>query len=234
MNIKGIIFDKDGTLFDFQKSWGDTTFNFLTMLSDGNSNVLVKLADILNFDLNQKLFYPESIFIAGTTDETMALLQPIIPKKSKATILAIQTYCYANQKQIPVKNLVHILQNLYKTGYSMSVATNDLEKPTLTQLRNAKILNFFSAVIGADSGFGAKPEPSQLIELKIRTQLKSEEIVMVGDSTHDMIAAKNAGFRSFGVLTGVASRCDLKPYSDVVFKDISYLSSWLKKQNTKK
>ena len=104
MNIKGIIFDKDGTLFDFQSSWSDKTFEFLKILSDGNSDLLIKLADALNFDLNHKLFYPESIFIAGTTNETIELLHPIIPEKTKNNILAIHTHCYVNQKQIPVKN----------------------------------------------------------------------------------------------------------------------------------
>ena len=57
MNIKGIVFDKDGTLFDFQSSWGETTFKFLRRLSNGNIDVLAKLADELQFDLNKKVFY---------------------------------------------------------------------------------------------------------------------------------------------------------------------------------
>ena len=114
----------------------------------------------------------------------------------------------------------------------MSVATNDLEGPTKTQLKNAGILNFFSDVLGADSGYGAKPEPLQLIELKRRKRLKSHQLLMVGDSPHDLIAAKNAGVKSFGVLTGVASRTDLEAHSKIVCEDISYLSAWLKKQNS--
>ena len=232
MNIKGIIFDKDGTLFDFQRSWGDKTFYFLNALSGGSSHLLNKLANKLSFDLNQKIFYPDSIFIAGTADETVALLQPLIPERSTENIKAIQTQSYANQKQIPVKNLFNILKNLYAAGYIMSVATNDLEGPTKTQLKNAGILNFFSDVLGADSGYGAKPNPLQLIELKRRKNLKSQQILMVGDSPHDLIAAKNAGVKSFGVLTGVASRTDLEAHSKIVCEDISYLSAWLKKQNS--
>ena len=83
MNIKAIIFDKDGTLFDFQNSWGDITFEFLKILSGENTDLLNKLANELNFNLNQKIFHPESAFIAGTTDETITLLQPLIPEMSK-------------------------------------------------------------------------------------------------------------------------------------------------------
>ena len=232
MNIKGIIFDKDGTLFDFQRSWGDKTFYFLKTLSGGSSHLLNKLANKISFDLNKKIFYPDSIFIAGTADETTALLQTLIPGKSTENIKYIQAQSYANQKQIPVKNLFNILKKLYTAGYIMSVATNDLEAPTITHLKNAGILNFFSDVLGADSGYGAKPEPLQLIELKRRKNLKSHQLLMVGDSPHDLIAAKNAGVKSFGVLTGVASRADLEAHSEVVCEDISYLSPWLEKQNS--
>ena len=230
MNIKGIIFDKDGTLFDFQSSWGEKTFEFLKILSNGSSPVLLKLANALNFDLDQRLFHPNSIFIAGTTDETLALIQPIIPKKNKDFILTIHKECYANQKQIPVKNLFNVLHYLHKIGYMLGVVTNDLEQPTINQLRDGRILQFFSTVLGSDSGYGAKPKPSQLIEFQRRKGLLAREILMVGDSTHDMVAAKAAGMRSFAVLTGVASRSDLEPYAETVFDDISFLPNWLKKQ----
>ena len=232
MNIKGIVFDKDGTLFDFQSSWGNTTFKFLQTLSNGNIDVLAKLADELQFDLNKKVFYPKSIFIAGTTGETINLIKALMPEKKEEDILAMHAESYSNQKQVPIKDLFNILQNLHDAGYLMSVATNDLVGPTIFQLREANILGFFTYVIGADSGYGAKPSPTQLRELEKRKGLKPSEILMVGDSTHDMIAANRAGFRSFSVLTGVASINELKPFSEVVFQDISYLFKWLEKQNS--
>ena len=232
MKIKGIIFDKDGTLFDFQSSWGKATFEFLTLLSDGDSLVLSKLATTLNFDLARKIFLPNSIFIAGTTCETIALFQSILPKKSKDEILKLHSYCYSKQKQIPIKNLHTILKRLHKTGFVLSVATNDLYQPTIRQLKEARIFKFFSFIIGADSGFGAKPAPSQLNELKERKGLGPEEIVMVGDSPTDMIAAKSGGFNSFGVLTGVADKHELELYTEAVFKDISFLWGWLEEHNS--
>ena len=231
MNIKGIIFDKDGTLFDFQSSWGEITFQFLKKLSDGNSSTLEKLAKVLHFDLKTKLFNRDSVFISGTTSETIAMLQPIIPQKNKDQIFSIHHHCYENQKQIPIKNLYKILLNLHKKGYQMAISTNDLVGLTNMQLKDTDIFNFFSAIIGSDSGYGAKPNPSQLIEIQKKMRLKSREIVMVGDSASDMLAAKSAGMRTFAVLTGVALKEDLEPFSEIVVRDISYLPKWLKAQN---
>ena len=231
MSIKGIIFDKDGTLFDFQSSWGASTFDFLSSLSDGNSTTLEDLGHALRFDLKQKVFFPDSIFIAGTARQTMDLLRPIIPNQTEGDILEKQQLSYSNLEQIPVKNLHGILKQLNDLGYLLNIATNDLKDSTLTQLKKFDIANFFIEVIGSDSGYGAKPEPSQLLEIARAVGLKASEAVMVGDSVHDMIAARKANFKAIGVLTGVATKKDLQPYSDVVFNDISYLLSWIEKQN---
>ena len=234
MSIKGIVFDKDGTLFDFQSSWGSSTFNFLSSLSDGNSATLEDLGHALKFDLEQKIFFPDSIFIAGTARQTMDLLRPIIPKKTEADILAEQQFHYTNLEQRPVKNLYKILKKLSDLGYVLNVATNDLKRPTISQLKQVDIADFFIEIIGSDSGYGAKPESSQLLAISRKIGLEPSEIVMVGDSTHDMIAARRANFRAFGVLTGVAKKHDLQPYSDAVFDDISYLLSWIECQNITK
>ena len=231
MRIKGIVFDKDGTLFDFQSSWGLATFDFLIGLSDGNSSTLDSLGQALGFDLQQKIFFPDSIFIAGTAQETMDKLKPIIPKKTAEDILTAQRFHYSNLEQKPVKNLDKILKRLNQLGYSINLATNDLEASAISQLKNSNISEFFAEIIGADSGYGAKPEPSQLLAISKKIGLEPSEIVMVGDSTHDMIAARRANFRACAVLTGVATELDLQAYSDAVFDDISYLLSWIEDQN---
>lgn len=234
MCIKGIIFDKDGTLFDFQSSWGTSTFNLLLSLSDGNSAILEALGKALKFNLKQKVFYPDSIFISGTARQTMALISPIVPKKSEADILAAQKFHYSNLKQQPVKDLYKILNHLSELGYLLNIATNDLETSTISELKEVGVYKFFNSIIGADSGYGSKPEPSQLIAISQIISLESSEIIMVGDSVNDMVAAKKAHFTAIGVLTGVASKQDLQPFSDVVLDDISHLLPWIETQNSTK
>ena len=201
MSIKGIVFDKDGTLFDFQSSWGASTFDFLFSLSDGNSSTLDALGYALKFDLKQKVFLSDSIFIAGTARQTMDLIRPIIPRKTEFDIVTAQQLHYSNLEQRPVKDLHKILKRLSDLGYLMNIATNDLEAATVSQLEKVGIANFFIEIIGSDSGYGAKPEPSQLQAISRMIGLEPAEIVMVGDSANDMVAAKSANCRALGVLT---------------------------------
>ncbi|MBC7181003.1 MAG: HAD hydrolase-like protein, partial [Roseovarius sp.] len=52
-------------------------------------------------------------------------------------------------------------------------------------------------------------------------------VVMVGDSTHDLMAGRAAGMQCVGVLTGTASRADLESLADIVLPDIGHIPAWL-------
>ena len=57
--------------------------------------------------------------------------------------------------------------------------------------------------------------------------MEPEEVVMVGDSAHDMIAARSAGMHRVAVLTGVATRAQLEPLAQAVLPSVADLPRWL-------
>ena len=59
---------------------------------------------------------------------------------------------------------------------------------------------------GFDSGFGAKPALGPLLAFATAMGLLPDQVVMVGDSPHDLIAGRAARMHTIGVLTGLASR----------------------------
>ena len=46
MNIRGVIFDKDGTLFDFQRTWGIWTAQVLARIAGSDEELLEQLARV--------------------------------------------------------------------------------------------------------------------------------------------------------------------------------------------
>ena len=50
MNIRGVIFDKDGTLFDFQSTWGIWTAQVLARIAGSDEALLQQLAQALDYD----------------------------------------------------------------------------------------------------------------------------------------------------------------------------------------
>ena len=221
--IKGIVFDKDGTLFDFSLSWTSWTTRIITVLSKNNNVETSKLADALGFDLNNNRFKNGSSFIAGTVAETAKKISQVIPNKSEIELEDFLILEATNQSQTPVKGLESTLLSLNRNGFILGVATNDAEGAAISHLKNARIYEHFDFVVGYDSGFGSKPEPGQIIAFCTQMHLKPNEVLMIGDSTHDLIASINAGTIPIGVLTGPAVKADLKPYSSRILNSIEDL-----------
>ncbi|NMV11770.1 HAD-IA family hydrolase, partial [Vibrio parahaemolyticus] len=60
----------------------------------------------------------------------------------------------------------------------------------------------FVDVLGGDAFPEKKPNPVALNWLMEKHQIQPSEMLMVGDSKHDILAAKNAGCASFGLTYG--------------------------------
>ena len=123
--------------------------------------------------------------------------------------------------------LYPFLQALRRRGLRLGVATNDAEMPARAHLTAAGVVELFDFVAGSDSGFGAKPGPGQLQGFLQAMDLLPEQVLMVGDSLHDLRAGRAAGMRTAAVLTGIADTQQLEPYADVVLPDIGHLPAWL-------
>ena len=65
MKVSGILFDKDGTLFDFQKTWGKWAKIFLDEISNGSEKNAIKLGKHIGYDYTMEEFESDSIVIAS-------------------------------------------------------------------------------------------------------------------------------------------------------------------------
>ena len=54
MNIRAVIFDKDGTLFDFQDTWGVWTGSVLARIAGSDAAMFQSLAQALKYDVIAK------------------------------------------------------------------------------------------------------------------------------------------------------------------------------------
>ena len=224
--IAGIIFDKDGTLFDFRLSWGGWTADLLRALTTG-PEAAEFLGKVIGYDLATGVFAPDSPVIAATPHDIADHLLPHLPGQSRAGLVDRMTALSAATKMQPAVPLLPLLSHLRARGLKIGLATNDTEAPARAHLSAAGILHLFDFVAGCDSGFGAKPAPGQLLAFAARFGLDAVQVAMVGDSRHDLLAGRAAGMQAVAVLTGIADAADLAPHADVVLPDISALPQWI-------
>lgn len=225
--MNGILFDKDGVLFDFQRTWGVWADRMITMFADGDADLAQRLADVLDFDRDTRLFRPGSFAIAGTAREVALAVAREMPGSASEEIYQTLNREAAKTKAVEAVPLRATLSALSARGLKLGVATNDTERAARAQLASVDAVSCFDFIAGSDSGHGAKPAPGMCTAFATAVKLPPAQLVMVGDSTHDIDAGRAAGFICVAVLTGVATRADLTPHADVVLPDIAALGAWL-------
>jgi phosphoglycolate phosphatase len=224
--VDGILFDKDGTLFDFQNSWGAWASVLIADLAANDAHAL-RLAQALKFDPDRRTFSAGSPVIAGTAKDIVAVLAPFVPALDPRALEDRINRLAASAPMAEVVPLRPYLARLRQRGLALGLATNDSEVPARAHLDAHRITDQFDFIAGYDSGHGSKPKPGMCLAFAQAVSLAPDRCVMVGDSRHDLEAGAAAGMRCVGVLTGVAERADLTGLADVVLDHIGLLPDWL-------
>ena len=232
MDIRGVIFDKDGTLFDFQSTWGIWTAQILVRIAGSDGVLLGQLARALGYDTEARRVQPGSVIVAGTPMEIAAVIHGYMPAMSQTQIFDWLNKEAETAPQVLVTDLHRLTAELRRINLGLCVMTNDAENPARAHLASVEALDLFDFVIGSDSGFGAKPDAAPLLALADKMDIPAAACVMVGDSNHDLHAGRAAGMRVVAVLTGLAKVAELAPLADAVLPDVSYLPAWISAQNS--
>jgi phosphoglycolate phosphatase len=231
--IHGILFDKDGTLFDFQATWKRVIETVLdTLAPDRDAWSLMARAG--GYDPVRGCFLPGSPVVAGTTGEIAQLWSGFRPDLGAAKIerilddtgldtLADPTALFPTTADLP-----GLLAGLRSSGYTLGIATHDSEQGARIQLGAVGAQSAFDFIAGYDSGHGLKPGPGMLLAFAEAMEITPASVVMVGDSRHDLEVGRNAGAAmAVGVLTGPATREDLAPFADHILPSIEHLPALL-------
>ena len=231
-NIRGILFDKDGTLFDFHKSWSSWMAFVLGGLSGGNVAHAERAGLDLGFDFAAGRFDLNSQFVTGTPETTLGILGRSFPELGQQEIYGVLAEATVRARQVEVVPLRPLMIRLAGSGFALGIATNDHEATAKTHLEQSGVLDHFEFVAGSDSGFGAKPDTGMLLAFCELTGIDPGQVAMVGDSAWDLEAGRAAGMTSVGVLTGTATRRMLSPVADVILNHIGELPGWLGLETT--
>jgi phosphoglycolate phosphatase len=133
--IRGLVFDKDGTLFDFRRSWASWTSRLLADLSEGDPVRARALGARIGFDPWTGLFARDSVVIAGTPEDAAAALLPGLPGMDRRALISAMVDVAGDAVQVPVTDLPALLGALRARGLILGLATNDAEEGARAHLR---------------------------------------------------------------------------------------------------
>ncbi|MEJ0075716.1 MAG: HAD family hydrolase [Alphaproteobacteria bacterium] len=230
MPIRAILFDKDGTLVDFQRTWGPATHTVMTTLCNGDDAAFARLAAVSLYDPGERRLLSGSPVVIETTYGygklwAQALGIPVTPEFiDRIDALFFQEML---DHLTPMGDVKALLHGFRVRGYRLGLMTNDADANTRAQLRQLGLDALLEFVAAYDSGYGHKPDPDPVLAFAKFACVAPAEIAVVGDSEHDLVAARAAGAAAVGVLSGPVPRERLAPHADVLLPSIAKLEDWL-------
>lgn len=229
--IKGILFDKDGTLVDFDATWfavGDLMA--LEAAAGDRAKADALLADA-GYDFAGRRFRGDSVFAAGTNADIVALWYPHLDATGRAAMVTrfdMFTADAGAAKCVPLPGAIDALGRLHAAGLRLGIATNDSTNGAEKTAVSLGVAQLFDAVYGYDAVANPKPAPDTVMAFADLTGLKPSELAMVGDNRHDLEMARAGGAGlAIGVLSGTGTRETLAPLADVVLGSIVELPDFL-------
>lgn len=229
--IRGVLFDKDGTLFDFTATWRGAAEAVLAALAPADAALRRRMGLAVGFDPETGLFCAGSAVVAGSTADIAAALAPFLPGLAPAEIERMANAAAhaigAGALAPAAPDLPGLLDGLRAEGRTLGVATHDGEAAARRHLAAVGALDRFAFIAGYDSGHGLKPGPGMVLAFAEAAGLAPGEICMIGDSLHDLHAGRAAGAGlTVAVLTGPATAEELSPHADAVLPSIAALPAF--------
>ena len=215
--IDGIIFDKDGTLMEFQSFWLPVTYRVISKLcNEYELNAVIKKECInaLGIDENDCID-PEGQLAIGTYATISTSLRNVLLREEESE----KQTCHFTTD---LKQLCDCLQ---KKNIHIAVATTDNLEVTQRCLKQGEMN--VEVISASDSSIPKKPDTSLIQYLAEIWDTTCEKIVMIGDTPNDLRFAKKAGAKTIGVLSGVSNEQLLLPYADCILNNIGELRNIL-------
>lgn len=229
--MRAILFDKDGTLLDFERTWTPLLKRVALEAARGDAGRAEELLEAGGFDAGKGKFRSGSVVAAGTTDLIVRLWYPHLRGAAFAAKVEKMDRIFAKHGSagsVPIDGAAVALDLLAARGFVMGVATNDATEAAKGSLTATGMIRNLPHVFGYDSVATPKPAADMVIAFCEAARVAPSETVVVGDNAHDLVMAKSAGAGlAIGVTSGNSAASDLVPLADAILGSIRDLPAYL-------
>jgi phosphoglycolate phosphatase len=225
--IRGLLFDKDGTLLDYARTWIPINHELASYAAGGDQALARRLLQIGGHDPDTDIVVPGSLLAAGPHDELVEVFGKAAGDRMPADFSAVAMRLFregGGKYAVLLPGVAEAIHTLAARGYRLGIATNDTEDGLMRSMQRVGLLDAFPFRAGCDSGHGAKPGPGMVRAFCAATGLAPAEVAVIGDSVHDFAMGRAAGVGcNIGVLCGTSGRADLEAKADLILDDVPAL-----------
>lgn len=227
-DAQAIIFDKDGTLIDFDHMWGTWTLQLAERLETVTGlNAREALCESYGFDMARR-----KILLDGKlTCTPMWRLREMMVEVATSLGLSEESARYAVDEAWfvpdpvtlakPFTDIHKLFTNIQNRGIRIAIATTDDRRPTEAMLQAFGVSHLVDTMVCADDGIKAKPAPDMVTTVCARLKVDPRKAIVIGDTVADMSMARSAGAGCvIGVLCGVGLLEHLTPLADILIDTV--------------
>lgn len=189
--MKTIIFDMDGTLIDSGDIITDT-INYVRAhfrLHPLEKSVL--LCGVNNPDIHPPMYFYE------------------VDDYSEKHIELFEDFYHQNfMDKIRLYDGICELLGEFSNDFRYAIATNAHTAIAKNMVKHLQIEHHFEKIVGVDDVSNAKPHPDMIHKILQDLQVEKKDVLLIGDSKKDELAAKNAGIESLLVNWGFSEHED--------------------------
>ena len=208
--IRGVAFDLDGTLVDSAPgltSAVDQALYALELPVAGEERVVTWIGNGADVLMERALTWarqerasqrsaqgkPSVDHADIPQDEQQRILRKLFDRFYEETV---------EEGSFLFPDVAETLSALYAKGIPLGLVTNKPTPFVLPMLERLGIAQYFKVIIGGDDVENKKPHPEALHKVMEELNLSAEELLFVGDSRNDILAAQAAGCYSIGLTYG--------------------------------
>lgn len=237
MRVDGIIFDKDGTLMDFDAFWVTVSVKAMEDVLRQLGREDIPVSKFLEaFGVKDGVTDINSVLCRGTYAQMGQLVQTVLSQcgcdAEPDAVTALVEAAYSRNAdagaiQPTCPELSEVLAALKQRNIQLALVTTDNPEITHKCLRALGIEALFDKIYTDDGKTPQKPDPYCADDFARRIGAPKERLVMVGDTMTDMKFAKNAGITAVGVAKTDQNKVILAPFADVVVTSLAQLAEVL-------
>lgn len=229
--LRGLLFDKDGTLIDFHAAWAAFLQDVTREVAGGAGPLCALLLEIGGYDAARGRFAGDSLMAAGSTADLAEAWLPHLEGWSFDALVALidrRAEAEVARAAPALLPLAPLFERLRARGLALGIATSDSEAGARAFLEREGAAHLVDFVSGYDSGNGSKAGPGMALAFAEASGHPPESLGVVGDNVTDLLMGRSAGYGlRLGVLTGTGSAASLAVFARAVLPSIAELEAWL-------
>ena len=209
-NFEGIIFDIDGTL------------------ASTNDLICASFNHISEKYLNKSLTKEEVFALFGPTEDTI-LKDWFGDNLTNAMDDYYKFYIAEHHMAAAYPGIEEVLKIVKEKNIPVGIFTGKGRRTALITLELLGIDKYFDSVVSGDDVVKHKPSGEGITKFVNEFNLDKEKVLMIGDSTGDIQASREAGVKIASVVWDSYAKEDvLKGGSDYIFHSVEELKNFLK------